>query len=54
VPCTLAFGDPIAWPELGPEAADDDAVVARCRDEVQAAMQGILDDLYRDRAPFLG
>jgi 1-acyl-sn-glycerol-3-phosphate acyltransferase len=54
VPCTLAFGDAIAWPELGPEAADDDAVVERCRDEVQAAMQGILDDLYRDRAPFLG
>lgn len=54
VPCTLAFGDPISWPSYGPEAADDDAVVARCRDEVASAMQRILDDLYRDRSPFIG
>lgn len=54
VPCALAFGDPIRWPEYGPEAANDDAIVARCRDDVAAAMQRILDDLYRDRAPFLG
>ena len=54
VPCALAFGDPIAWPEYGPDAADDDAIVARCRDQVAAAMQHLLDDLYRDRAPFIG
>ena len=30
------------------------AIVARCRDQVAAAMQHLLDDLYRDRAPFIG
>lgn len=36
---------PIAWPELGEDAADDDAVVSRCRAEVLGAMQGALDEL---------
>lgn len=40
--------DPIAWPELPPEAADDPAVVARCREQVRAAMQSSLDDVLRD------
>ncbi len=39
---------PIHWPELGPEAADDDAIVWRCREEVRSAMQDALDDLERE------
>jgi 1-acyl-sn-glycerol-3-phosphate acyltransferase len=36
---------PITWPELGPDAADDPATVARCREQVRAAMQHALDEL---------
>ena len=36
---------PIAWPELSAAAADDPNVLARCRDEVRAAMQRGLDAL---------
>jgi 1-acyl-sn-glycerol-3-phosphate acyltransferase len=39
---------PIRWPELGPEAADDDAIVWRCREQVRAAMQTALDELTRE------
>ncbi len=39
---------PISWPDLGPEAADDDAIVWRCREEVRALMQDALDDLARE------
>lgn len=39
---------PIAWPHLGPEAAEDDAVVWRCREQVRAVMQAALDDLSRE------
>jgi 1-acyl-sn-glycerol-3-phosphate acyltransferase len=51
---TVAFGRPIAWPELGPEAADDDAAVHRCAHEVEAAMQRLLDRLSEGRRPWLG
>ena len=51
---TLAFGPPIRWPDLGPDAAQDPATVARCREEVRAAMQGLLDELYVGRRPFVG
>lgn len=51
---TIAFGRPLRWPELGPEAADDPAIVGRCYEEVRAAMQVILDAMARDRVPFLG
>lgn len=44
---TIRVLDPIAWPDLGPEAADDPATVARCRDEVLAAMQRGLDAIAR-------
>lgn len=40
--------DPIRFPDLGPEAADDEAIVKRCRDHVHAAMQSALDDLVAD------
>ena len=39
----------IAWPDLGPEAADDEAIVRRCRDEVRVRMQDALDTLVRER-----
>jgi 1-acyl-sn-glycerol-3-phosphate acyltransferase len=37
--------DPIRWPKLGPEAADDDHVVALCKEEVRETMQAALDAL---------
>lgn len=54
VTCSLAFGAPIRWSELGPDAANDEAIVERCRLEVETAMQRLHDELYRDRAPFVG
>lgn len=38
----------VAWPELGPDDADDPAVVRRCRDEVRERMQLALDALVRE------
>lgn len=40
--------DPIRFPDLGPEAADDDAVVRRCRDQVLGVMQTALDALLAE------
>lgn len=51
---TVAFGAPLAWPELGPDAANDEVVVRRCRDQVRAAMQDLLDGLMRGRIPWIG
>jgi 1-acyl-sn-glycerol-3-phosphate acyltransferase len=39
---------PMRWPDLPASAADDDAIVRRCRDEVRAAMQDALSDLARE------
>lgn len=39
---------PLQWPSLPPEAADDDEVVWRCREEVRVRMQSALDDLVRE------
>lgn len=39
---------PIAWPSLGPDDADNPAVVRRCRDEVRERMQTALDALVRE------
>ncbi|MBI2897258.1 MAG: 1-acyl-sn-glycerol-3-phosphate acyltransferase [Deltaproteobacteria bacterium] len=39
---------PIAWPDLGPEAADDDEVVWRCREQVRVAMQAAMDSLVAE------
>ncbi len=36
---------PMRWTSLTPDAADDDGVVRRCRDEVRQAMQNALDGL---------
>lgn len=40
--------DPISWPELDASAADDDAVVTRCYEQVRATMQSALDELVRE------
>lgn len=40
---TLAFGKPIAWPELGPSAAEDPVIVGQCYERVRSEMQALLD-----------
>lgn len=39
---------PMRWPSLPPEAADDDEIVWRCREEVRSVMQAALDALARE------
>ena len=51
---TTAFCPPLRWPALGPEAADDPAVVERCYREVETVMQARLDELAEGRIPILG
>lgn len=50
--------DPIAWPHLEPDAADDAAIVLRCREEVREAMQQALHSMAREpgwgRKPLFG
>jgi 1-acyl-sn-glycerol-3-phosphate acyltransferase len=42
---TVRVDEAIDWSQLGPEAADDPAIVHRCYDEVEGRMQATLDDL---------
>jgi len=51
---TQEFGPPISWPELGPEAADDPAVLDRCYAEVETKMQTMLDRMAVGRRFLLG
>lgn len=51
---TLAFGEPIRWPALGPEAADDPALLDTLYREVEDRMQAILDRLSAGRRFLLG
>lgn len=51
---TVAFGAPIAWPELGPEAADDPAIVTRCYERVEDEMQATLDRISAGRRFLIG
>jgi hypothetical protein len=51
---TVAFGEPIAFPELGPQSADDPEVVERCYRQVEARMQAMLDRLSEGRRFLLG
>jgi len=53
---TVELGEPFDWTlEHGPEAADDEAVVRECYDEITTAMQETLDRLSRERhLPILG
>jgi hypothetical protein len=39
---------PIRWPDLGPDAANDDVVVRRCQEEVRAAMQASMDEMVAE------
>jgi 1-acyl-sn-glycerol-3-phosphate acyltransferase len=45
---TIEVGDPMPWSALGPAAADDRAIVARCHHEITGRMQAMLDDLTRE------
>jgi 1-acyl-sn-glycerol-3-phosphate acyltransferase len=47
-PTTVAFGEPLAWPERDAEAARDPAFVRRCYEQVQGRMQALMDRLYDD------
>lgn len=44
----LRVFEPLAWPELGPEAANDPVQVERCGTEVLVVMQRALDDMTRE------
>lgn len=45
----IAFGEPIATAEYGPDAADDAALVARLGEEVRARVQALLDERLATR-----
>jgi len=45
---TMEIGSPMPWDQLGPEAADDPAVVQRCYDEITTTMQTTLDRLVAE------
>jgi 1-acyl-sn-glycerol-3-phosphate acyltransferase len=45
---TVQIGQPIAWPEIGPEDASDEEILQRCYDEVTGTMQANLDELDRE------
>jgi 1-acyl-sn-glycerol-3-phosphate acyltransferase len=51
---TVAFGAPIAWPELGPDDAERPEVLDRCYRHVEARMQRMLDRLSEGRRFLLG
>ena len=47
--------EPLQWSRYGPNAAQDDAIVRRCYDEVTETMQATLDRLAAERRfPILG
>ena len=45
---TARVCEPITWPQLGPDAADDPETVRRCYEEVLGRMQTNLDELVSD------
>ena len=52
---TVELCEPIHWPTYGPDAAQDDAIVRQCYDEVTGTMQETLDRLAAQRRfPILG
>jgi 1-acyl-sn-glycerol-3-phosphate acyltransferase len=46
---TVEFLPPFDWSSLGPDAADDDAVVGACYEAVTSAMQATLDRLHGEQ-----
>lgn len=51
---SIRFGEPIRWPELGPQDAENKEVLERCYREVESKMQRMLDRLAADRRFLLG
>jgi hypothetical protein len=51
---TLVFGPPLSCPELGPEHAEDPAILDRCDRQVVDRMQATLDRITAGRRAFLG
>lgn len=51
---SMRITEPMSWPHLPAEAADDPAVVRRVYDEVEARMQATLDDMRVGRRFLLG
>ena len=51
---TLAFGEPISWPDLTPADADRPEVLERCYHDVESRMQAMLDRLSKGRRFLLG
>ena len=47
---TIEFLPPLDWTRYGPWAADDDAIVAACYEEITTAMQAALDRLHAQNA----
>lgn len=45
---TLQVCKPMAWNHLGPETAEDPAVVQQCYDEIESTMQKALDALAKE------
>ena len=51
---TIQFAEPISWPDISSDQAEDPAVLERCYREVEARLQRALDGISADRLPFLG
>jgi 1-acyl-sn-glycerol-3-phosphate acyltransferase len=52
---TVELCEPVHWPAYGPDAAQDDAIVRKCYDEITEIMQVTLDRLASERRfPILG
>jgi 1-acyl-sn-glycerol-3-phosphate acyltransferase len=51
---TVSFLPPMTWPELGPEDADDPAILERCYRDVERAMQHELDRIATGRRFLVG
>jgi 1-acyl-sn-glycerol-3-phosphate acyltransferase len=51
---SIRFGEPIRWPGLGPEDAQNPEVLERCYREVEGRMQQMLDRLEEGRRFLLG
>ena len=51
---SIAFGEPIAWPELGPADAERPEVLDHCYRQIEQRMQSMLDRLMDGRRFLLG
>jgi 1-acyl-sn-glycerol-3-phosphate acyltransferase len=45
---TVQLGEPITWPELGPDAASDEEILDACFHDVTQTMQSTLDSLAEE------